>query len=52
MNQLLNTIVKNGKLPPVEFNVKVENNSIIKIAAAAVITAAIIIFISALLKNK
>lgn len=50
MNELLNAL-KGGKLPEVPFKVTVDNDSIVKLAAAAVITAAIIILISKLVKS-
>jgi hypothetical protein len=50
MNEILNAI-KTGKVPEIPFVVKVENESIIKLAAAVVIAATIIILISKLVKN-
>jgi hypothetical protein len=50
MNNILD-LIKNGKVPDIPFTVKVENESIIKLAAAAVITAAIIILIGKLVKG-
>lgn len=50
MKEILNTI-QNGKIPEVPFKVTVDNDSIIKIAVAAVMAATIIILIGQLVKK-
>lgn len=50
MNEILN-ILKTGKVPEIPFVVKVENESILKLAAAVVVSSVIIILIANLLKK-
>lgn len=51
MNEILE-ILKTGKVPTVPFKVTVENDSIVKLAVAAVLSATIIVLISNIVKNR
>jgi hypothetical protein len=51
MNQILD-ILKTGKVPEVPFKVTIDNDSILKIAVAAIVAATIIILIAHLVKRS
>lgn len=51
MNEILD-ILKTGKVPTVPFKVTVDNDSVVKLAVAAVLTATIIILVSQLVRKK